>query len=140
MVSLASVLRQAESWDEAGAVLEEALDIQEAGPTPNPVDVAFTLALLGDVRSAGGRHTEGVALINRARTMQIEALGPVHVQVAQSENYLVSAYERVDSLTQAIRWQESVVATLESALGAEHPQTASERERLSALRGASPEG
>ena len=72
--------------------------------------------------------------------MQIEALGPAHVQVAQSENYLVSAYERVDSLARAIEWQEVVVSTLEAALGTEHPQTASERERLAALRGAAPGG
>ena len=134
MLSLAAVLRQAQAWTEAEEMLREALRIQEEGESTNPVDVAFTLSALGDVLSARGEHVDGVALVLRARDLQIDALGSAHVDVAQSESYLVSAYERVDSIADAIVWQERVVATLTAALGADHPQLDGERERLEDLR------
>jgi hypothetical protein len=99
------------------------------------------MATLGDVLSAGGRHEEGVALIEQALELQVGALGAEHVDVAQSQSYLSYAYERVDSAARAAEWQSAVVSTLEASLGPEHPQTIAERERLGTLLGTSrPEG
>jgi serine/threonine-protein kinase len=135
MISLAAVLRQEEKWTEAESTLRDVLRIENERPEPNPVDVAFSMAALGDVLSAvGGRHDEAVRLIAGALDLQTDALGSQHVDVAQSQSYLSRAYERVDSLREAIAWQEAVITTLESALGADSPQTVAERERLRTLR------
>ncbi len=134
MMSLASVLRQAEKWEEAEDVLREALRITNQRPEANPVDVGYTMATLGDILSARGAHREAVEMLERSLDLQVGALGLQHVDVAQSQSYLSRAFERVDSLEIAARWQERAVATLGASLGDEHPQTASERERLDALR------
>jgi len=135
MMSLAGVLAQQEKWREAESVLGEALQIQRASAAPNRVEVAFSTAMLGNVISAGGgRHGEAVPLIEDALRVQIEALGSAHVEVAQSRNYLSRAYERVDSIDVAVRWQEEAVTALASSLGPDHPRTVSERDRLRALR------
>ena len=68
-----------------------------------------------------------------ALDLQRSALGPTHVDVAQTQSYLSRAYERVDSLEAAVRWQEDVVSTLATALGEDHTQTVAERERLRSL-------
>lgn len=136
MMSLASVLGQQEKWKEAESVLREALRIQNDRVEPNRPEVAFSMALLGDVISAGGgRHEEAVELMRSALDIQIATLGPEHVEVAQSQGYLSRAYERVDSLAVAVRWQEEVVTALAAGLGDDHPQTVGERNRLRSLQG-----
>lgn len=91
------------------------------------------MATLGDVLSARGAHREAVEMLERSLELQVGALGLEHVDVAQSQSYLSRAFERVDSLAVAARWQERAVATLGASLGPDHPQTESERERLDAL-------
>lgn len=133
MMSLASVLRQAEKWSEAEGFLREALRITNERPEANPVDVGYTMATLGDILSERGAHREAVEMLERSLELQVGALGLEHVAVAQSQNYLSRAFERVDSLEVAVRWQERAVATLGASLGPDHPQTESERQRLDAL-------
>lgn len=135
MLSLAGVLTQQEQWEEAESVLREALRIQRARAEPNRVEVAFSMAMLGNVISAGGgRHGEAVPLIEDALHVQIETLGSGHVEVAQSQSYLSRAYERVDSIDVAVRWQEEAVTALAASLGEDHPQAAGERDRLRSLQ------
>jgi serine/threonine-protein kinase len=135
MISLASVLRGAEKWAEAESVLREVLAIESGRADSNPVDVGFSMAALGDVVSAaGGRHEESVRLIEDGLRLQLDALGIEHIDVAQSQSYLSRAFERVDSLEVATRWQRTVVETLMAGLGPEHAQTRAEAERLDALQ------
>lgn len=133
MISLASVLRRVEQWDEAESLLRETLEIEGARPEPNPVDVAFTAATLGDVLSNAGQHGVAVDLLHDALRAQTDALGPDHVDVAQTQSYLSRAYQRVDSLGQAVTWQKEAVETLRGSLGPGHAQTQAEEARLREL-------
>jgi eukaryotic-like serine/threonine-protein kinase len=134
MSSLATVLRRQEKWSEAEEVLRESVRRLESVDDPNPSDLGWTLATLGDVVSARGGLGEALTLLDRALALQVPLLGPSHVEVAQSYGYLSSVYERADSLAHALTWQERVVSALEESLGADHDRTASERARLTALR------
>lgn len=140
MASLATVLRRAEKFTEAEGLLREALRIERDRPDPNPVDIGHAMSSLGDVMSSLGNHAEAIAQLEDALELQIDALGTTHVEVAQTQSYLSRAWERSEDPEMARQWQERVVSTLTDALGEDHPQTLSERERLLELTEADPPG
>jgi tetratricopeptide (TPR) repeat protein len=99
---LASELLFLGRQDEAGPLLEEALNIQRA-PGARPEDRMVSLRLLGDVRAATGRPHDALAAYREALDILSRTVGREHSDYAVVTSRLAAAHESLGDVDVAAR-------------------------------------
>jgi tetratricopeptide (TPR) repeat protein/predicted Ser/Thr protein kinase len=112
------------AYDDALALHEKALAIQERVLGEVHPHVAVSLNSLGTVRHKKGEHAVAVELYARALAIREEVFGPDHPHVAGSLNNLANAYRDTGQVERALQLQLRGLGIMEKTLGAEHPRIA----------------
>ncbi len=122
--ALASIHRRTGDYDQARALLEQALAFQEAALGPEHPGLASTLAILANVHHATGDYDRAKELYERALAISRETLGPEHPLLALDLNNLANVYSATGDYDQAKLLLGRAVSIWEAALGPEHPHLA----------------
>jgi tetratricopeptide (TPR) repeat protein len=122
--SLGNVYAAKGAYDEALALHEKALAIQERILGEVHPQVAVSLNSLGTVRHKKGQDDVALEMYARALAIREELFGPDHPHVAGSLNNLANAYRDTGELAKALELQLRALGIMEATLGKDHPRVA----------------
>ena len=126
-------LQSAGKYDEARALGERALAIQEKALGPDHLDVARSLNNLALIYSRKGDYAKGEPLYQRSLAIREKALGPVHNDVAKSLNNLANLYSDKGDYAKAEPLYQRSLAILDNSLGPDHLLVAQSLNNLARL-------
>ncbi len=123
---LASVLADKGRFHDAGVAVARATSIQERSLPPDDVRLARSLYLQGSVLVQQGQahHTEGAALLERARRIFETKLGPDAIEVGWCWNDLSIERLGAGDLVAARDFAKRALSVKERALPPDHPDVA----------------
>ncbi|MCU0305065.1 MAG: serine/threonine-protein kinase [Thermoanaerobaculales bacterium] len=133
MTVIGDTYRELAHYDEAGALLERAVEIRRRHPGDRELDLAASLFALGRVHERL-RDTEAArAVLEEALALREAALGPAHPDTARVRDVLglVASYD--GDLETARRLHEEAVADLAAALGKDHVDYGAALNRLAGV-------
>ncbi|MEZ4449668.1 MAG: serine/threonine-protein kinase [Nannocystaceae bacterium] len=120
-------------YEEARALYERALAIEEAALGPRHLGIANLLNDLGILRFRMEAYDEAGALHERALAIREAALGPDHPDVAASLSNLANVRIEQGAGDKARALLERALGLLEAALGPDHPRVAEPLGTLASL-------
>jgi serine/threonine-protein kinase len=121
--NLASVMYTRGKYDQARALFERALSLQEKTRS-NSLDVASTLNNLGLVHYKQGKYERAASYHRRVLAIREARLGRDHPMVASALNNLGITTERQGKYEEARAYFRRALTIKEATLGAEHPTLA----------------
>ena len=118
--------RMAESrYEEALAMFERALEIRTSDPSDDdPLSITFPRTHVGIASMRLGRYEQAVQALDANLQLQLEILGPGHIDLAMTRTNLANALERQGDLVAAESNLRAALAGFEGAYGPEHPAIA----------------
>ncbi|HEX4963035.1 MAG TPA: serine/threonine-protein kinase [Thermoanaerobaculia bacterium] len=102
----AAILGDLSRFDEAQRAAQEGLAILEASPRASPLEVSFARRMLAELLATAGRREEAAAQYAAALAQQRAAVGPDHLEVAQTQikyGFLLSEMRRYAEAERALR-------------------------------------
>jgi serine/threonine-protein kinase len=117
---LAHEMLELKKFDEAEALLDEALTIQRAVSTFLPDEVAATHRVRGDARLLAGRLRDGLADYEAGLTLLRSTVGDGHREVPVLFARAAAAHERLGEAARARRAHEQAIRIAEHVSGPEH--------------------
>jgi tetratricopeptide (TPR) repeat protein len=123
--AFATLHRKTGDYDQAEALVEQALALQEAALGPEHPGLASNLSILAKAHQATGDYDQAKALYERALAISRDTLGPQHPILALDLNSLGNVHFATGDLGQAKLLFGQAVAIWEAALGPEHVYLAS---------------
>lgn len=118
--TVARALIEMARYDEAEAHAEWALDLRLSGGEPLRTAVALSLGQLSNIRADLGDLEGAAELKRRALAMQMELLGPEHVNTQISRNDLATLLKNLGRFDESAELLESVLEQQVEMLGPEH--------------------
>ena len=104
-------------YDEAEPLLEEALEIHRAGPSPEGAELATVLSRLGELRYHMGAYDEAEAMLRDALTRRLDTLGADHPLVGTSLADLAAVLHARGQYEEAEGLYRKALVNLASATG-----------------------
>jgi CHAT domain-containing protein/Tfp pilus assembly protein PilF len=126
-------LESAAKYDEAGPLLQRALEIREKNLGPEDPLVAEALNSLANLSRVKGDYGTAETLHQRALAIREKALGAEHPDVATSLNNLALVYWNKGNYTVAEPLHQRALAIREKILGADHLDVAASLHSLANL-------
>ncbi|MBI4749669.1 MAG: tetratricopeptide repeat protein [Acidobacteria bacterium] len=118
-----TALRQAGKYQNAQAVLQQAVTLAEQIFGPEHMDTAAAYNNLADVFASTDDFSKAESLYKRALAICEKIAGPEHLDTAITLNNLGQLYKSKGDFETALRYYQRSSSIIEKALGPEHPQT-----------------
>jgi len=132
-IDLADLYIDLARYDEATALLQEALVTLDAAGESHRLQAATSLNRLASVYRRQGRYDEAAPLYARALAIRTATLGPDHPEVARSYNSLAILARNEGRYDDAEQLYKRALAIREKSLGADHPDVAQTLNNLAFL-------
>src|SRR5262245_1679565 len=120
-------------FDEAIAVVQRHLEINERIFGPDHHNVAATLGRLALLNAIKGEYAKAEALFQRSLLIKEKAFGPDHPDVASSLNNFAVLYMETAEYTKAEPLYRRALSIKEKTLGPDHPEVAIALNNLATL-------
>ena len=117
MQVLARIYRKLSMSDEALNISEQALEMLEKLPVPDPAQRADILQLLADLYSEAGDLDKAMSFYLRALHIQERTLGPSHLDTAMAQIAVAGIYVMLGQHEQARPLMQAALDTLRRKLG-----------------------
>ncbi|MCA9655375.1 MAG: tetratricopeptide repeat protein [Myxococcales bacterium] len=132
--SLGVVEMKAGRFEEADALLTEAVASWKRVEGPEHLLVQRGLTNLANLRKAQGRYEDSLAIMEELLATQRSTLGPEHPSVTRSIKNMAAAYALLGRLEEARSAFERVLVLNRRQLGPRHPETAASQINLAMTR------
>ena len=118
--------RMAENkYAEALDMFERAFELRASDPSDDdPLSISYARNHLGIALMRLGRYAEAVEALEANLALQLEILGPGHIDLAMTRTNLANAQERQGDLAAAESNLRAALAGFEGAYGRDHPSIA----------------